>query len=164
MPNVNKVFLMGNLTRDPQVSYLPSQTAVCEIGLAINRNWTAQDGQKKEEVTFVDCSAFGKTAETIGKYLKKGRPIFIEGRLKYDTWEDKEGKKRSRLRVVVDQFQFVDSRPGGSGAADGGEAGGEGGGQAYRPAARPIGRPAAGNDAPPADDGPPPINESDIPF
>ncbi len=164
MPNVNKVFLMGNLTRDPQVSYLPSQTAVCEIGLAINRNWTAQDGQKREEVTFVDCSAFGKTAETIGKYLKKGRPIFIEGRLKYDTWEDKEGKKRSRLRVVVDQFQFVDSRPGGSGAADGGEAGGEGGGQAYRPAARPIGRPAAGNDAPPADDGPPPINESDIPF
>ncbi len=164
MPNVNKVFLMGNLTRDPQISYLPSQTAVCEIGLAINRNWTAQDGQKREEVTFVDCSAFGKTAETIGKYLKKGRPIFIEGRLKYDTWEDKEGKKRSRLRVVVDQFQFVDSRPGGSGAADGGEAGGEGGGQAYRPAARPIGRPAAGNDAPPADDGPPPINESDIPF
>ena len=164
MPNVNKVFLMGNLTRDPQISYLPSQTAVCEIGLAINRNWTAQDGQKKEEVTFVDCSAFGKTAETIGKYLKKGRPIFIEGRLKYDTWEDKEGKKRSRLRVVVDQFQFVDSRPGGSGAADGGEAGGEDGGQAYRPAARPIGRPAAGNDAPPADDGPPPINESDIPF
>ncbi|NNM84905.1 MAG: single-stranded DNA-binding protein [Phycisphaerales bacterium] len=164
MPNVNKVFLMGNLTRDPQVSYLPSQTAVCEIGLAINRNWTAQDGQKKEEVTFVDCSAFGKTAETIGKYLKKGRPIFIEGRLKYDTWEDKEGKKRSRLRVVIDQFQFVDSRPGGSGGSEGGEGGGEGGGQAYRPAARPIGRPAAGNDAPPADDGPPPINESDIPF
>src|SRR5271170_3781330 len=114
MADLNKVFLMGNLTRDPQLTYLPSnQTAICEIGMAVNRRWTSQDGQQKEEVTFVDCTAFGRQAETLAKYVKKGRPLFIEGRLKLDQWE-KDGAKRSKMRIVIEGFQFIDG-PRGSG-------------------------------------------------
>lgn len=171
MANLNKVMLMGNLTRDPEISYLPSQTAICKIGLAVNRSWTAQDGQKKEETTFVDCTAFGKTGEVIGKYLKKGRPIFIEGRLQYRTWEAQDGSKRSKLDVIVEGFQFIDSKPAGAGGDSEG-----GGGYAPRAAApaRQYSRPAApapqaapsyDNDPPPPDDdGPPAIKEDDIPF
>ena len=109
MANYNKVMLMGNLTRDPQLSYLPSQTAVVEFGLAVNRNWTGKDGEKKEETCFVDCRAFGRTAENLNKYMSKGKPLFVEGRLTYDAWTAQDGTKRSRHRVTVENFQFIDS-------------------------------------------------------
>ena len=125
MANYNKVILMGNLTRDPQLSFLPSQTPVVEIGLAVNRKWKGQDGQQKEETCFVDCKAFGRQAENINKYFAKGKPILVEGRLEYSAWEDKEGNKRSKHRVVIDRFEFVDSGQGrgqGGGQYSGGQA------------------------------------------
>ena len=103
----NKIILMGNLTRDPQLSYLPNQTSVVDLGLAVNRRWTGKDGQKQESTCFVDCRAFGKTAETLNKYVVKGNPIFIEGRLDFDQWTDKEGFKRSKHRVTVENFVFL---------------------------------------------------------
>lgn len=110
MANFNKVILAGNLTRDPELRYTPKGTAIARITLAINRNWRTETGEQKEEVTFVDIDAFGKQAETIGQYLKKGRPLLVEGRLKYDTWDDKQsGQKRSKLGVVLEGFQFMDS-------------------------------------------------------
>jgi single-strand DNA-binding protein len=116
MPNYNKVILMGNLTRDPEVRYTSSGTAIAKLGIAINRYWSNKDGQKQEETTFVDVDAFGKQAETIGQYLKKGRPIMVEGRLKLDQWDDKQtGQKRSKLGVVLDRFEFIDSRGEGGG-------------------------------------------------
>jgi single-strand DNA-binding protein len=124
MASYNKVLLMGNLTRDPQLKYLPSQTPVVDFGLACNRRYKTQSGEQKEEVTFVDCSAFGRTAEVINQYFTKGKPIFIEGRLRYEQWEDKQGGgKRSRLSVHVDSFEFIGGR---DGAGDGG--GGQRGG------------------------------------
>ncbi|MHC4122935.1 MAG: single-stranded DNA-binding protein [Planctomycetota bacterium] len=107
MANYNKIMLMGNLTRDPQLSYLPSQTAVVDFGIAVNRRWTGRDGEKKEETCFVDCRAFGKQAETINKYLAKGNPVFLEGRLTFDSWTGQDGTKRSRHRVTVERFQFL---------------------------------------------------------
>ncbi len=107
MANYNKVILVGNLTRDPQMSYLPSQTPVVEIGLAVNRRWRGQDGQQREETCFVDCRAYGKQAETLNQYMRKGQPILIEGRLQLDTWEGKDGQKRSKHRVVIERFQFL---------------------------------------------------------
>jgi single-strand DNA-binding protein len=99
---------MGNLTRDPQLRYLPSQTPVAEFGLAVNRKWKTPQGEDREEVAFIDCAAFGKTGEAINQYFQKGKPIFIEGRLKFDQWEDKQGGgKRSKLSVVVEGFQFI---------------------------------------------------------
>src|SRR6187401_2684541 len=110
MANFNKVILIGNLTRDPELRYTPKGTAIAKIGLAINRTWKNEAGETKEEVTFVDVDAFGRTAEVIGQYLKKGRPILIEGRLKLDTWEDKQtNQKKSKLGVVAESFQFMDS-------------------------------------------------------
>ena len=121
MASYNKVILMGNLTRDPQLKYLPSQTAVAEFGLACNRKFKTQAGEDKEEVTFVDCTAFGRTGEVINQYFTKGKPIFIEGRLKYDQWEDKQGGgKRSKITVVVENFQFVGGRDGQGGGPGGG--------------------------------------------
>lgn len=111
MANFNKVILVGNLTRDPQLSYLPSQTAVVEIGLAVNRNWTGKDGSKREETCFIDCRAFGRQAENINKYLSKGRPVLIEGRLTYDTWTAQDGTKRSRHRVTIENFRFLGGGP-----------------------------------------------------
>src|SRR3954464_1487071 len=141
MASFNKVILLGNLTRDPQLKYLPSQTPVAEFGLAVNRKFRTQAGEDREEVTFVDCAAFAKQAELINQYFTKGKPIFIEGRLKYDSWEDKQGGgKRSKLTVVVENFQFVGGRDGGQGGqgAQGGgyeaDAGGGGGGYDQRPA------------------------------
>ena len=113
MANFNKILLLGNLTRDPQLSYLPSQTAVGEFGLAVNRKWTGKDGEKKEETCFVDCRSFGKQAETINKYLTKGRPVFIEGRLTFESWTAQDGTKRSRHRVIVENFQFLGGGGGG---------------------------------------------------
>ena len=109
MASYNRVILMGNLTRDPQSGTLPtSGTAVCEFGLAVNRTWKDADGNAREEVLFIDCTAFGKPAETLGKYLRKGRPVHVEGRLKLDRWEQ-DGQPRSKIRVIVEQFRFVDS-------------------------------------------------------
>src|SRR3954462_4888453 len=139
MASYNKVILMGNLTRDPQMKYLPSQTAVTEFGLACNRNFKTQAGEDKEEVTFVDCTAFGRTGEVINQYFTKGKPIFIEGRLKFDSWEDKQGGgKRSKITVVIENFQFVGGRDGGGGGGSGGggydaDAGGGGGDYDQRP-------------------------------
>jgi single-strand DNA-binding protein len=117
MASFNKVMLMGNLTRDPQMRYLPNQTAVADFGLACNRRWKTPNGEDKEEVLFVDCTAWGKQAETINQYCQKGKPIFIEGRLKYDTWEDKNGGgKRHKITVVVEEFRFIGSRDGAAGA------------------------------------------------
>ena len=108
MASYNKVFLMGNLTRDPQVKHLPSQMVVAEFGMAVNRRYKTASGEDKEEVAFVDCTAFGRQAETISQYCTKGKPIFVEGRLKFDTWDDKQGGgKRSKLTVVVENFQFL---------------------------------------------------------
>jgi len=107
MANYNKVILMGNLTRDPQLRYTPSQMAVCDFGLAVNRRWNSQDGQRREETTFVDCTAWGRSAENIQKYLSKGSPLFVEGRLTYRQWDGPDGKKRSKLEVTVERFQFL---------------------------------------------------------
>lgn len=103
----NKIILMGNLTRSPEMKYLPSGTAVAEFGLAVNRKWKDKDGQQKEEVCFVDCSVFSKQAETLKQYMTKGRPILIEGRLQQDTWQDKNGQNRSKHKVVIERFQFL---------------------------------------------------------
>jgi single-strand DNA-binding protein len=121
MANFNKVMLMGNLTRDPEVRYTPKGTAVAEIGLAVNRIYSGENNEKREETTFVDVTLWGRTAEVAGEYLKKGRPVFIEGRLQLDLWEDKQsGQKRSKLRVVAEGMQLIGSR-GGSGSAEGDE-------------------------------------------
>ena len=110
MSSYNKVILMGNMVRDPQLSFLPSNTAVCEFGIATSRTFKKQDGTQGEEVCFTDCQIFGKRAEVISKYFKKGEPIFVEGRLKLDQWQDKDGSKRSKLRVFVESFEFVGSK------------------------------------------------------
>jgi single-strand DNA-binding protein len=137
MRGFNKVILMGNLTRDPQLKYLPSQTAVVEFGLAMNRKWKTPQGEDRDEVCFVDCSAFGKQAEVINQYCTKGKPLFIEGRLKYDQWEDKQGGgKRSKMTVVVENFQFLGGPGGGAGGPEDAE-GGE------RPPSRAPSRPPA---------------------
>ena len=132
MASLNKIFLMGNLTRDPQLSYLPSQTPVVDFGLAVNRRWTDKDGQQKESVCFVDCRAFGRSAENINKYLTKGRPLFVEGRLDFDQWTAQDGTKRSKHRVTVESFQFIGA-PGGAGANAGAPEAAEGGPQVEEP-------------------------------
>lgn len=159
MANYNKVILIGNLTRDPELRYTSSGTAIAKIGMAINRTWRDANGEQKEDVTFVDVDAFGKQAETLGKYMKKGKPIMVEGRLRLDTWEDKQtNQKRSKLGVVLENFQFLDFR------------GSEEGGGAPRPP-RPTGAAAAPAAAqppapanPPADVEEPPHTEDDVPF
>ena len=110
--NLNQVMLGGNITRDIEIRTLPSGQSIAQVGIAINRKWKDKDGNTQEDVTFVDCEAWGKTAEVMHKYLAKGRPVFIEGRLKLDQWEDKEsGQKRSKMKVVIESFQFIDSKP-----------------------------------------------------
>jgi len=119
---------MGNLTRDPQLSYLPSQTAVVDFGLAVNRKWKSREGEDRDETCFVDCRAFGRTAENINKYLSKGRPLFVEGRLTFDSWTAQDGTKRSKHRVTVENFQFL------------GGASGTGGGKTEQKTAEPAGQ------------------------
>lgn len=109
MASLNKVFLMGNLTRDPELRYTPSGSPVCEFGMAVNRSYTSKDGEKHEDTCFVDVTAWGRTGTVISEYLTKGKPIFIEGRLNYDSWETPDGR-RSKLRVVVENFQFIGGR------------------------------------------------------
>ena len=133
MANYNKVMLLGNLTRDPQLRYTPSQMAVCEFGLAVNRRRRSSSGEQQEEVCFVDITAWGKQAETLSKYVTKGQPLFIEGRLTLDRWETKDGQKRSKLHVTLENFQFLDSgrnRQGAAGAPPEGPA--KSGGDAYQ--------------------------------
>ena len=126
MPSLNKVLLMGNLTRDPELRVTPKGTAICQFSLAVNRKFKDESGGEREEVTYIDVEAWSKQGETIAKYCTKGRPLFVEGRLRLDQWEDKTTKeKRSRMKVVLENFQFL-----GSGRADGGgpgAGGGEGG-------------------------------------
>jgi single-strand DNA-binding protein len=178
MASYNKVLLVGNLTRDPQLSVLPSQTSVVDFGLAVNRRWRGQDGQQKEEVCFVDCTAFGKTGEAINTYMRKGRQILVEGRLHQDTWQAQDGTKRSKHKVVVENFQFLDSgqRQGAPAGAPGGAPAGEEGdyppqGQppprrTYqappRPGPAPVApRPAQEQPPPPQDEPPPPAADYD---
>ena len=111
MASFNKVILAGNLTRDPELRYTPKGTAIAQMGLAVNRSWKTETGELKEEVTFVDVSAFGRQAEVLAQYLKKGRPLLVEGRLKLEQWEDKNThQKQSKLKVVLESFSFIDSR------------------------------------------------------
>src|SRR3984957_3620654 len=169
MANVNRVILIGNLTRDPQLKYLPSQTAVVDFGMAMNRKFKGANGEDREDVVFVDVSAFGKQAEVINQYCQKGKQLYIEGRLKLDQWEDKQGGgKRSKLSVVVENFQFLGGR-------DGAGAGGGGGGGAPRQSGeedqsrRRAGPPRRGAPPPPQSQEPPigdeqHFSDSDIPF
>jgi single-strand DNA-binding protein len=157
MASFNKVILVGNLTRDPELRYTPKGTAIAKIGLAVNRVWTNEAGEKKEEVTFVDVDVFGRTAENVGQYMRKGRPILIEGRLRLDQWDDKQtGQKKSKLGVVAETVQFLGSP---------GEGGGSGGGTSAARPARPASQPASPS-APPSEpvegDGPP--ESDDVPF
>jgi single-strand DNA-binding protein len=131
--NYNKVFLMGNLTRDIEIKHTAGNNAVANIGLAVNRRYSTQSGEKREEVVWVDCEAWGRTAEIMAQCLSKGRPVFIEGRLKLDQWEGKDGTKQSKLRVVVENFQFVDSGGGGEGGGGQRKGGGQTGGYADSP-------------------------------
>ena len=130
MPNFNKVYLMGNLTRDPELRQTPSGTAVCQFGLAVNRVYNSASGERQEETTFVDVEAWGRQAETISKYVSKGNPLFVEGRLKLDSWENKEGEKRSKMKVVLENMQLISQR-------------GEGGGGFNPSQSAPQARPAA---------------------
>jgi single-strand DNA-binding protein len=147
MASFNKVILLGNLTRDPEVRYTPKGTAVTELGMAVNRVYTAENGEKREETTFVDITLWGRTAEIAGEYLKKGRPVFIEGRLQLDTWDDKQsGQKRSKLKVVGEGLQLIGSRPGGGAAGGGGDEEGSGAPRASKSAPPPKAAPAAPDD------------------
>ena len=147
MASYNRIILVGNLTRDPVLRYLPSQMPVVEIGLACNHRYKTKSGEDREEVLFIDCSAFGKAAEIINQYCQKGRPLLVEGRLKYDTWEDKQGGgKRSKHSVVIDNFQLLGSRGDGGGGGCGCGAGQRGRGSTTRPACAAArgGTPASG--------------------
>jgi len=166
MANFNRVILAGNLTRDPQLSYLPSNTAVVEFGMAINRRWRGSDGNPKEETCFVDVRAYGRQAETINQYMSKGRPILIEGRLQFQQWTAADGGKRSKHMVIVENFQFLDGPR--AGDAGGSRPAAAAGPARFRPAgpAPEAPTPAADYDeAPPAVDEPlPDDGAGGIPF
>jgi single-strand DNA-binding protein len=150
MASFNKVILAGNLTRDPELRYTPKGTAVCRFTLAVSRTWTGEDGQKKEEVSFIDIDAWGRQGEVVAQYMKKGRPFLVEGRLKQDTWEDKNTKqKQSKLKVVLESFSFIDSNRGDAAGAP----------AAARPAAA-----AAPSPAPEPTEGEAPQEGDDVPF
>jgi len=159
MANFNKIMLMGNLTRDPELSYLPNNTPVVKLGLAVNRRFKRQDGEQGEETLFVDCNAFGRQAEVINQYLRKGRGVFIEGRLRLERWQDKDGNNRSKHTVIIENFQFMGGRD-----DNDGDSGGGGGGYSGRSS-------APSRSAPPAHDvdhgpgpGGPNMDDADIPF
>jgi len=184
MANYNKVILVGNLTRDPQLSYTPSGTAVCDFGLATNRRWTDREGNKREETCFIDAQVFARAAETFNQYMSKGQPVLVEGHLRFDQWTTPEGDKRSKHRVWVENFQFL-----GRGAGAGGWAA-EPAAPAQthpqpesvatpQPSAPPAPEPAPpagatseyGDPGPPAganpehgDSGPPPPGDNNVPF
>ena len=152
MASFNKVILVGNLTRDPELRYTPKGMAIAKVGLAVNRVWTNEAGEKKEEVTFVDVDIFGRTAENLAQYMKKGSPILVEGRLRLDQWDDKQtGQKRSKLGVVGEVVQFLSS----------GNRGGDSGGEAPRRAAPSAVAPVAAAEA---EADVPPHEGDDVPF
>jgi single-strand DNA-binding protein len=151
MASYNKVILIGNLTRDPELRYTPKGMAIAKLGIAVNRTWKNEAGESKEEVTFIDVDAFGRQAETLAQYVKKGSPLMVEGRLRLDQWDDKQtGQKRSRLGVVLEGFQFLGGGKGGGGENGGSEA--------------PRSRPAAPPKAQSPDSEPPPPEDDDVPF
>jgi single-strand DNA-binding protein len=156
MANFNKVIIAGNLTRDPELRYTPKGTAIAQFTLALNRKWKTETGEMKEEVSFIDVDAFGRQAEVIGQYLRKGKPFLVEGRLKQDTWEDKNTKqKQSKIKVVLESFSFIDSN--------------RGEGEGSVPAAPRPPRPAATAAAPSAPapepvEGDAPPESDDVPF
>lgn len=147
MPNLNRVLLMGNLTRDPELRHTPSGLAIAKFGMAINRYRKNQEGQRQEETTFVDLTAFGRQAEVINQYMTKGKPMYIEGHLNLEQWTSQDGQKRSKLAVIVDEFQFLDSRGAGSGSG--------------APSSSRRGPDESGE---PSYDGPPSEGADDIPF
>ena len=162
MANLNKVMLIGNLTRDPELRHTPKGTAVSEISLAINRNWTNDQGQKQEETTYVEVTLWGRQAEVVQQYVTKGSPIYIEGRLQLDSWDDKDtGKKRSKLRVIGENFQFLSGKPGAAGG--GGHGGGDYSERPQQASSAPQQRsgPPQGASAAPAEDF---QEDDDIPF
>ncbi len=153
MANFNRVIIAGNLTRDPELRYTPKGTAIARIGMAINRTWKNEAGESQTEVTFVDVDAFGRQAEVVAQYMKKGRPLLVEGRLKLDQWEDKNThQKQSKLKVVLESFSFIDSKGGDGGGGAEGRAP-----MAPRAAATPPPGSSSDADAPGAED-------DDVPF
>ena len=150
MASYNRIVLVGNLTRDPQLSYTPANTPVCKFGIATNRKFKDRDGNLREEVCFVDCTTFGPRAETFNQYMSKGRSVLIEGRLQFQQWTTPEGDKRSKHEVVVENFTFLGGR------------GVEGGGPGMD--ARTAGAPAAAAPTGPGYDEPPPTTEDGVPF
>lgn len=161
MANLNKVLLLGNLTRDPELRYTPKGTAVADVALAINRIWNNEQNQRQEETTFVDITLWGRQAEIAQQYLTKGRGVFIEGRLQMDTWEDKtSGQKRSKLKVVAENLQFMPDGKGGAGGGYNSNAAGNGGGNGGQQTRPPAGGPTGGSSADESSFG----EEDDIPF
>lgn len=166
MANLNKVMIIGNVTRDPEIKYTPKGSAVVDIGIAVNRTFTPEGGERREETTYIDVTLWGRTAETAAEYCKKGRSVYVEGRLQLDSWEDKtSGQKRSKLRVVGENYQLLDRRPGGAAGAGGNSGGGD---EEYSERPQPSSRPESSggggfssgrSTAPQA-----PIEEDDIPF
>lgn len=154
MASYNRIVLMGNLTRDPQLSYTAGNIAVCKFGLATNHRRRDKDGNPKDEVCFVDCTCFGKAAETFSQYMTKGRPVLIEGRLQYQQWNTPEGDKRSKHEVIVENFQFV-------GGGRGGDAEGDFAGAQRAPVRSGSPMPVSHDSG---YDSPPPPTDSDIPF
>ena len=158
MASFNKVILVGNLTRDPEIRYTPKGSAVCDLGLAVNRQYSLENGEKREEVTFVDVVLWARLAEIAGEYLKKGRPVLIEGRLQLDSWDDKQsGQKRSKLRVIGETMQLLGGRPGGGGG-DGEEGMSGGSDRGERPTSRPR------SSTPPPKPAPAEPDDDEIPF
>jgi single-strand DNA-binding protein len=158
MASFNKVILAGNMTRDPELRYLPKGTAVAQFGLAVNRTWKTETGENKEEVSFIDIEAFGRQAEVIAQYMRKGRPLLVEGRLKMDSWEDKTThQKKSKLKVVLESFSFIDSK-----SPEGGAPSPDAPRRPAAAAASAASSPAKSAEAPEADG--PPIEEDDVPF
>jgi single-strand DNA-binding protein len=156
MAYLNKVFLIGNLTRDPELRVTPKGTAICQFGIAVNRQFKDESGATRDETTFVDIEAWGKQGELVSKYLSKGSLAMVEGRLKLDQWEDKQtGQKRNKMKVVLDNVQFLSSRSSGGGSGGGGQAAAAPEGEPGQAPARPA-RPAApaGQEAP----------DEDVPF
>jgi single-strand DNA-binding protein len=156
MASLNKVLLIGNLTRDPDVRVMSNGRPVCNFGLALNRSYKDAEGNRKEEATFVDVECFGPRAEAVGRFFTKGRAIFVEGRLKFDQWESKEGEKRSALKVVLDNFEFVDSRPESSDAGKSSESSRDSSASEVAPSPEP--------ETPPASPDSDPDLEEDVPF
>jgi single-strand DNA-binding protein len=173
MASVNKVILIGNLTRDPELRYSQKGTAICDIGLAVNRKYKLDSGESREEVTFLNVTFWGKQAETISKWMKKGQPIYVEGRLQTDSWDDKTtGQKRYKTYTIAEEFQFLGGG-GGSGGSDRAPRGAEDQHDNHdeersapaRPAPAPEQRPASHAPAKHNDeDGPIQMDDDDIPF